>query len=30
MGCGGLLAVLRTLLRKTLPILGSSTKVGFF
>jgi len=29
-GCGRLVAVLWTLLRKTLPVLGSTTKVGFF
>ena len=29
-GCGRLVAVLWTLLRKTLPFLGSTTKVGFF
>ena len=29
-GCGRLVAVLWTLLRKTLPVLGSTTKLGFF
>ena len=29
-GCGRLVAVLWTLLRKTLPFLGSTTKIGFF
>ena len=29
-GCGRPVAVLWTLLRKTLPVLGSTTKVGFF